>query len=259
MLRQTFNKLGLIRAILYSLTAAVYFLLLGADMFGVTANVGLMLLERCPFYIAEAVLLVISHARCRRVNKRFDKEYFKKTVSFVKAAETFFVMIIIITWLVLMELLWIFVYLREELYRGAANGPIAVTLLTLAILLPYIIVKRAYRKAEKKNELFGSEGETLEEFYSFIHGADGKRDRGPDLQMPDASSLLDDAVPVSWETKPHPIQAYDDDLPPAHDEPAQLWECPLCGSLNPISSEKCNLCGGRYESSSEPVEDDTDV
>ena len=245
MLKYTFNRLRLIRFILYSLTAIYYFLEIGSDILGVHANIGQFVLNRCLFYIAEAVLLIILYIRCRKKPDRFNDEYFQKTADFKKAVDTCLVMIIIVTLLAFVEMVPVLVYLPYDIFHGAANGPLAVLLLTAVTSALYFFVIRKFFRLEEQNELLAPLPEQ-DDFYAFIHSNDGAQAETaekelPDEDMPDAASLLDEAVPDEeiFQRHLHQISLLNRSY-----DPAQLWECPLCGSLNPADSEQCSFCGG---------------
>ena len=245
MLKYTTNRLRRIRFILYSLTAIYCFFQIGTDIFGVYADVGRFILDRCLFYIAEAVLLPMLYVRSRKMPEQFDSGYFQKTVSFKKAVDTCLVMIIIVTLFAFAEMVPVLVYLPYDIFNGAANGPLVVLLLTGVASVLYFFVIRKFFRLEKQNELLKPSPPEREELYAFIHSDDGTQEETaetelPDEDMPDAASLVDETVPDE-ETFQQYLQQIS--LLNRSHESAQLWECPFCGSLNPADSESCNFCG----------------
>lgn len=207
-----FNRLRFIRVILYSITAIFYFLMIGGDIYGASANVGGFILNRCPFYIAEAALLSILYARCRKTPEQFGSEYFQRTENVKKAADTGFIMIIIITLLAVVELIPVIVYLSGDIFHGSANGPLALLLLTAAMSVFYFLVVRKFYGLEEQNELLKPPPPKKDDFYAFIYSNeanDGKQEEA------------------------------------AETEPEQEWsKCPGCGSENPPQLRQCVFCGG---------------
>lgn len=207
-----FNRLRFIRVILYSITAIYYFLMIGGDIYGASANVGGFILNRCPVYIAEAALLSILYARSRRTPEQFYSEYFQRTENVKKAVDTVFIMIIIITLLAVVELIPVIVYLSGDIFNGSANGPLAVLLLTAVMSAFYFLAIRKFYRLEEQNELLKPPPPEREDFYAFIHSNeanDGKQEEA------------------------------------AETEPEQEWsKCPDCGSENPPQLRQCVFCGG---------------
>ena len=206
-----FNRLRFIRTVLYSLTGIIYFLQIGNDIYGTNANVGRFILDRCLFYIAEAVLLAILYVRSRKTPELYGGNYFTRTENFKKAADTGFIMIIIITLLALGELIPVIVYLSNDIFNGAVNGPLSVLLLTAVTSALYFFVIRKFYRLEEQNELLKPPPPEPDDFYAFIHSDDGKREET-------------EAAEPEWN------------------------KCPRCGSENPSQLRQCVFCGGELDS-----------
>lgn len=226
-----FNRLRFIRVILYIFTALFYFLTIGEDIYGGSANVGGFILNRCLFYIAEAVLITVLYVRSRKTPEQFNSEYFQKTENVKKAADTCFMMIIIVTVFAVGELIPVVVYLSNDIFHGSANGPLVLLLLTLATSAFYFLVIRKFYRLEEQNELLKPTPKQVD-FYAFIRSADDKRE--------DDAELFDREKPVvSDET-----------------EAEQEWrKCSACGSENPTQLRQCVFCGRELDSG----KDDPDV
>lgn len=103
---------------------------------------------------------------------------------------------------------------------------------------------------KQREEIKRPLGEKPEEFFSFIHSPDEKQEEtkweyqpnDTSDEMPDAIVLLDETIPDDETFQRHLQQI---SLINHNSEPAQLWECPYCGSLNPAGSESCDFCGGK--------------
>ena len=245
MLKYTSDRLRQIRFILYSLTAIFYFIKVGDDIFGTQANIGRFVLDRCLFYVAEAVLLTILYIRSRKMPEQFDSEYFQQTVNFKKAADTCLVMIIIVALFAFAEMVPVIVYLPYDIFNGAASGPLVVLLLTGVTSALYFFVIRKFFRLKEQNDLLKPTPPEREDLYAFIHSNDGSQEKTAETEpaveyMSDAASLIDETVPDD-ETFQRCLQQIS--LLNRSYEPAQLWECPFCGSLNPADSESCNFCG----------------
>ena len=179
--------------------------------------------------------------------EQFDSEYFQKTVNFKKAVDTCLVMIIIVTLFAFAEMVPVLVYLPYDIFNGAANGPLAVLLLTGVTSVLYFFVIRKFFRLEEQNELLKPPPPERKDIYAFIHSDDGSQEERAETElsgedMPDAAFLIDETVPDE-ETFQQYLQRIS--LLNRSHEPAQLWGCPFCGSLNPADSESCNFCGCR--------------
>ena len=205
MLKYTSDKLKGIRFVLYSFTAIFYFLMIGDDIYGGSANVGGFILNRCLFYIAEAALLTVLYIRCRKKPEGFCDEYFQKTVSFKKAADTCLMMIIIVTVFAAAEMIPFISYLSYDIFHGSVNGPLAVLLLTAAISVLHFLVVRKFFRLEEQNELLKPPPPKQEDIYAFVRSADENRE----------------------------------------DKEESQWKlCTLCGAENPPQLRQCVFCGG---------------
>ena len=249
MLKYKPNRLRQIRLILYSLTAIFYFLMIGNDIFGAQANIGRFVLDRCLLYIAEAVLLTILYIRSRKMPEQFDNEYFQQTVNFKKAADTCLVMIIIVTLFAFAEMVPVLLYKPNGIFNVAAGGPLVVLLLTGVTSALYFFVIRQFFRLEEQNELLKPPPPERKDIYAFIHSDDGIQEETAETELPyenmsDPASLPDETVPDEETFQRYLRQI---SLLNRSHEPAQLWECPFCGSLNPADSESCNFCGCKPE------------
>ena len=244
-----FNRLRFIRGILYGITAIFYFLMIGSDIYGGSVNVGSFILNRCPLYIVEAVLLSILYIRSRKTPEQFNGVYFKNTVRFKQAADTCFMMIIIVTVFAVGELIPVIVYLSNDIFHGAANGPLALLPITGVTSALHFFVARKFYRLEEQNELLKPPPPEEDDFYAFIHSNDAQQEETAETEpspedMPDVTDLSDEAVPDGEELQRHLRQIA---LLSRNCDPIQLWECPLCGSLNSDGSGRCEFCGADRE------------
>lgn len=230
-----FNWLRFIRVILYTFTAIFYFLTIGEDIYGGSANVGGFILNRCLFYIAETVLLAILYVRSRKTPEQFDSEYSEKTVNIKKAVDTGFMMIIIVTLLALAEMIPVISFPRYDISGDAVNGPLAVLLLTVVMTALYFFVMGKFRRTEEKNELLKPPPPVKEEFYAFLPADDEKKEEAFD------SEVDDELIPDEEDFRRNLQQIS------AAPQSEQLWECPFCGYLNLSDSRQCSFCGAESE------------
>lgn len=235
--------------ILYGLTL-IYCFTIACTGMGDTSHIELYIGQRALFYIVEIVLLLIAMKRCRKLYSNYDYDYFKKTEKILAAADCCFVMIAIVMVFSIAEMIVIFVFLPKRVFEfGAANGLLVLMLISGFVFLFYTFVAKRFQIIKKKKEEMRHPlGKKTEDFYAFIHSADEKQEKEwvelHDEDMPDASFLLDEIVPTEKESDRHSQKiAIQKPLP----EPIQLWECPCCGSLNPIDCRKCDFCGFESE------------
>lgn len=234
---------------LYGITIVYSFVIAGTSM-GTTVYVGGYLAQRAGFYIAEVLLLLIGWIRCDRLNSKFDFDYFRRTEKIFEAAETVFVLIGIVTVISVVAMVPIFLFLPKNVFEhGAANGLLAsLPVVGLIFALYLIVVNKFNMVVRQKEEAKRPLGETPEEFFAFSTGTEKKRKEASDhtpVEMPDASEMLDDTIPDEEDFQRH-LQMIS--LMSHVSEPAQLWECLYCGSLNSADSEQCDFCGAGHES-----------
>lgn len=236
-------------SILYAFTLIYCFVITGTGM-GDSSHIIGYIGQRFLFYAVEAVLLIIVMIRCEKLYSDYDWDYFKTTEKILAAADCCFVMIAMVVLFSVAEMVMIFLFLPKNVFKfGAANGFFVMLALTaLVFLLHSFVAKKFGIVKKKKDELLHPLGEKTEDFYAFINSADDKREEteegSADEIMPDASFLLDEAVPDGEESDRLMQQpAVTNPLR----EPKQLWECPCCGSLNTIDSQKCDFCGTEPE------------
>lgn len=223
--------------ILYGLTVVYCFIISGAGM-GDTSHVGSFLAQRALFYIAQAVLLVIAAIRCRRLFSRYDEDYVRMTQKIFDAVECCFVMIAIVSVFGIVEIIPIFVFLPGRIFDGAANGLLALLLLTVLTFVFYNIVTSRFHTVKKQKwKIKSSQSENPDSFFAFIHSADEKRNKSAEKNF---APLFDDLVPDEEDFRRH-LQQISVINPTA--EPNQLWECPRCGAVNSMNSLQCDFCG----------------
>lgn len=207
--------------------------------------------RRIMFYIPVAVLLTIVFIRCGKLLKKYDSDYFERTEKLLHAAETCFVLVIVVTVFAVVGAIPTFIMLPKKVFfEGSAAGLFALLGLTGVTWAFHYVTSNQYHKVIKQREETEHPlGEKTEDFYAFIHGLDEKHEEDADpVEMPDVSSLLDESVPDEDEFNRH-LQIIT--LMSHVSDPAELWECPLCGSLNSADSEQCDFCGGELNRKAE--------
>lgn len=229
---------------LYGLTILYGFLIAGTGM-GDTSNVGYYLAQRGGFYIAEAVFLVIDMIRCSRLYSKYDYNYFKVTEKLFVAADCCFMMIVIITVFSIAGMIPIFVFLPQNVFeKGAANGLFVSLLIVALIFVLHLIAGKRFDLVRRKvGEINHPLSQRTEDFYAFIHFPD-RKEKPVNYEMP--AALLDDFIPSPEDFQQH-MRKISDLKPPQSPQPEQLWECPYCGSTNPIHSEQCDFCGANRD------------
>lgn len=232
--------------ILYAFTLIYCFIIAGTGM-GDTSHITSYIGQRAIFYIIETILLIIVMTRCGKMYSDYDYDYFEKTEKIFAAADCCFVSIAIVTVFSFAEMIPIFLFLPKNVFNfGAANGLFVLLVITvLVFLLHSFTAKRFDTVKKKKDEMMHPLGEKTEDFYAFINSADDKREetdgeKSIDEYMPDASFFLDETVTTDEDLNRHLQQT---DVTNPLREPKQLWECPCCGSLNTVDSQKCDFCG----------------
>lgn len=205
--------------------------------------VNFMARGRIPFYLVEAVLLTIVFIRSRKLLKEYDSDYFETTNKLLRGSEVCFVMIIIVTVFAVAGAIPTFIMTPQKVFfEGGAVGLFVLLLFTALIWAFYNATTTRYHKViEKKAQTDNPPSEKLEDFFAFIHSPEEKQEQtelltDTDEEMPDVSALLEEALSAEGELRHIPITDH-------VSEPAQLWECPICGSLNPANSPQCDFCG----------------
>ncbi|MDE6580034.1 MAG: hypothetical protein K2K41_05830 [Ruminiclostridium sp.] len=233
-----------IDSILYGLTLLYCFAITGMGM-GDTSHITTYMGQRAIFYLAESVLLIIVMIRCRKLSSDYDSDYFKTTEKILAAADCCFVMIGMVVLFSAAEIILIFIFLPENIFKfGAANGFFVMLAVTaLVFWLHSLAAKEFGIVKKKKEEMLHHLGEKTEDFFAFINSLDEVREEEPDVGMDDVSYLLGETV--SDEERAEGVQKAVVTTPLR--EPKQLWECPCCGSLNSVDSQKCDFCGTEAE------------
>ena len=191
--------------------------------------------------IVDAALLFIVWVRCRKLLKEFDSDRYFSTKKLLDAAETCFVMTVIFAVFSLVRMGYYMIFQPESFFAGGLWLGYLVQILPSVGLLVFFHLTgaRLLQVQRQKSYIDHPPSEKLEDFYAFIHSADKEEDK-PAAEMPDASDMLDELIPDEEEFNRHLRQIAAANPP---QEPKQLWECPLCGSMNPADSGQCDFCG----------------
>lgn len=229
-----------IYTVMYVLTVIYCFIITGTGM-GDSSHIVGYIGERALFYLAELVLLFIVMIRCEKLNSDYDWVYFKSTEKILEAADSCFVMIGMVVLFSVAEMILIFIFLPENVFKfGAANGFfVMVGITALVFLLHSFVAKKFGEIKKKKQEMLHPLGEKTEDFYAFINSPDEPREEESDAGMDDVSYLLGESGYAEERTEGVEKAAVTTPLR----EPKQLWECPCCGSLNSVDSGTCDFCG----------------
>lgn len=232
---------------LYGVTVFVCFWQSAGDFD--TSNVRWYIQQKSLFYIIETALLVAGLAMCIKLNYKYNEEHFQRTEKIFAAAETCFVLIVIVAGFSVVAMVPIFVFKPKNVFEhGAANGLLVLLLITALVFLFYTIVTKRFDLVKKKRaEIQRPLGEKPADFFAFSFSADKKQEETAPADtadisenMPEVTELFDETVPDEEEFQRHLQQIA---LLNHNAEPVQLWECPYCGSLNPDDSGQCGFCG----------------
>lgn len=234
-----------IDTVLYVLTVIYCFIITGLGM-GDSNDIIFYIGQRALFYLVEAVLLIIVMMRCEKLCSDYDWNYFKTTEKILEAADCCFVMIGMVVLFSVGEMILIFIFLPENIFKnGAANGFfVMVGVTALVFLLHSLAAKKFGEVKKKKDEMLHPLGEKTEDFFAFINSPDEEREEEPDTGMDDVSYLLGETVSDEEKTEENVSQAA---VTNPLREPKQLWECPCCGSLNSVDSQICDFCGTEHD------------
>lgn len=236
--------------VLYFLTG-FWCMILGITGWGeeMSDPLNFMIRGRVQFHLVVMVLLTIVLVRSRKLLKKYDSNYFETTEKILRGSEICFVLVIIVTVFAVAGAIPTFILLPKKVFfEGGAAGLFWLMLFTAMTWALHNVTSNQINKVIKQREEEKYPlSEKLEDFFSFIHSMDEKQEEltayTEDLpdEMPDASALLDEAFSDGDEVQHIPIIDH-------VSVPAELWECPICGSLNSNHSEQCDFCGSDRES-----------
>ena len=229
-----------IDSVLYGLTVMYCFLITGLGM-GDSSDIISYIGKRAVFYLVEAVLLIIVMLQCEKLNSKYDWDQFKSAEKIFEFADCVFVMIGLVVAFSVGEMILIFLFLPENIFKhGAANGFfVMIGITALVFFLHSVAAKKFGEVKKKKEEMLHPLGQKTEDFYAFINSPDEPREEEPDVSMDDVSYLLGESDSEGEKAEEARKAVVTDPLR----EPKGLWECPCCGSLNSVDSEKCDFCG----------------
>ena len=235
--------------VLYFLTA---FFCIFADNIGVVLGFG----------VVDAVLLCIALIQCRRLLRRFNNERYVAAKKLLSAAEICFTMTAIVAGISLVRMAFYMIFLPKSFFSGTLwLDYLLQVLFALGLLLFFHYTKGSFIEVEKKKSLMDRPpSEKLEDFFAFINTPKNEEDEEQTVfaekeekwkepvyeeqEPPDFSVILDDTIPDEEDFQAH-LQKIT--LARRISEPVELWECPLCGSLNPTDSLQCDICGANHE------------
>ena len=211
--------------------------------------------------LADALLLLITRLMCGRLLKSFDMERYVSTKKLLNAAETCFVMTAIFAGFSLIRMAFYMIFTPKEFFSGTLwLGYLVQILPALGLWIFCHRTRGVLVEVEKKKSYIDSPpSEKLEDFYAFSNIPQKEEDEEKEEEkeetekkeeepaceeIPAVSLLSDDTIPDEEEFHRR-IQHIS--LINHVSEPAQLRECPLCGSLNSAESEQCDFCGAEIK------------
>ena len=205
--------------------------------------------------LADVLMLLIVRLMCRRLLKSFDMERYVNAKKLLNASEVCFVMAAIFAGFSLIRMAFYMIFLPESFFSGSLwLGYLVQILPALGLWIFFHRTSGALNQVQRKKSFIDSPpSEKLEDFYAFsnVPGVERSEDEDEDREesrekelssgeIPDLSALIADTIPDEDEFRQH-LQMIS--LMSHVSEPAALWECPACGSLNPAESEQCGFCG----------------
>lgn len=199
--------------------------------------------------LADALMLLIVRLNCRNLLKSFDMERYVDTKKLLGAAETCFIMAAIFAAFSLVRMAFYMIFQPKYFFSGTLwLGYLIQILPALGLWIFFHRTSGALVEVEKKKSYIDSPpSEKLDDFYAFSNIPQEEEEEEKEeeketdsREIPDVSLLFDDTVPDEKDFNRHMRQV---SIINHVSEPAQLWECPFCGSLNTEGSEQCDFCG----------------
>ena len=207
--------------------------------------------------LVDALLLLITRLMCGRLLNSFDMERYVSTKKLLNAAEICLIMEAIFAGFSLIRMAFYMIFTPKEFFSGTLwLGYLVQILPALGLWIFFHRTKGALVEVEKKKSFIDSPpSEKLDDFYAFSNiperqeyeekEKEENEEKEPACEeMPAVSLLLDDRIPDEEEFHRHMQQI---SLINHVSEPAQLLECPLCGSLNSAESLQCDFCGAELK------------
>lgn len=207
--------------------------------------------------LADALMLLITRLMCGRLLRNFDMERYVNAKKLLGAAETCFVMTAIFAGFSLIRMAFYMIFTPKDFFSGTLwLGYLVQILPALGLWIFCHRTRGALTEVEKKKSYIDSPpSEKLDDFYAFSNIPPKEEDEEKEEEedekkepaceeMPAVSLLADDTIPDEEEFHRHIQQI---SLINHVSEPAQLRECPFCGSLNSDESQQCDFCGAEIK------------
>lgn len=217
--------------------------------------------------IVDVLMLLIVRLWCGKLLISFDMDQYVSTKKLMNAAEVCLIMAAIFALFSLVRMAFYMIFMPADFFSGTLwLGYLIQILPTLGLWMLFHRTKGALVEVEKKKSYIDNPpSKKLEDFYAFsdvpgVERAEDNEDEDKEKEenkeeepavgeIPDLSSLIAETVPDEDEFRQH-LQLIS--LMSRVSEPAELWECPGCGSLNPAESGQCGFCGIDRENGGSP-------